>query len=131
MPFNLVFLCVFFLLLQLVRLIYEYFILTIIFSDMFSTSFFPRMTETLSMRGSVTIETTIESGKWRWAILLGAFEALVFTMGLLQTMGVYALSIADEFKSTSAETGWIISSALAFLLAFGKMSQCIYLYICI
>ena len=61
----------------------------------------------------------VREGKWRWAILMGAFEALVFTMGLLQTMGVYAVSVEDEFKSTSAETGWIISSALAFLLAFG------------
>ncbi|XP_072046256.1 monocarboxylate transporter 13-like [Amphiura filiformis] len=81
------------------------------------------MTEDLGIQVPHPHQPAVREGKWRWAILMGAFEALVFTMGLLQTMGVYGVSVEDEFQSTSAETGWIISSALAFLLAFGPLGS--------
>lgn len=52
-------------------------------------------------------------GGWGWFVVLGAHMCIFFGVGWLQTISIYLVPLQQEFGSSSATLGWIVSSGLA------------------
>ncbi len=67
-------------------------------------------------------------GGWGWAVVIGAHMCIFFGVGWLQTISIYLVPLQEEFGSSSAVLGWIVSSGLAMTFLSGKFEPSIMLY---
>lgn len=62
-------------------------------------------------------------GGWGWAVVVGSHMCIFFGVGWLQTISIYLVPLQEEFGSSSAVLGWVVSSGLATTFLTGPLGS--------